>query len=151
MNVVLKQDIKGLGFSGDVVKVALGYARNYLIPQGFAVFATPAEVQRSEKVRAERVKRHEEVVKNAEAIAKELEGITLTFARKVSKGDHLFGGVSESDIAEALQAQAKVEIDKSQVHLEEHIKTTGEHSADVHLYEGRHVTVQVVVEPEGDK
>lgn len=149
MNVVLKQDIKGLGYNGDVVKVAIGYARNFLIPQGLGVFATPAEVKKSEQVRSERIARHEEVVKNAKAIADKLEGTTLTFARKVSKGDKLFGGVSESDIATALLEQAKTEIDKSQVHLSEgHLKTLGEHQVDVHLYEGKHVTITVQIEAE---
>ncbi len=149
MNVVLKDDIKGLGLSGDVVKVALGYARNFLIPNGFASYATPAEVKKSESVRAERIAKHDEMVKNLEGVAAKLESVELSFTRKVSKGDKLFGGVSEADIAEALLQQAKVEIDKSQVHLTDgHIKTIGEHPVDVHLYEGRHVTVTVKVEAE---
>ncbi len=149
MNVVLQQDIKGLGFNGDVVNVAIGYARNFLIPRGIGVFATPAQVKKSEKIRSERVARHEEIIKNAKVVADKLEGIILTFARKVSKGDKLFGGVSESDIATALVEQAKFEIDKSQIRLGDgHIKTIGEHKVDVHLYEGKHVTITVQVAAE---
>lgn len=148
MNVVLTKDIKNLGFAGDVVRVAIGYARNFLIPQGSAVEATPAEIERAEKIKADRIARHEEIVKNADAVAKKLEDTVLTFARKVSSGEKLFGGVSTEDIAEALTTQAKVELEKSHVHMKGHIKTLGKHTVDIHLYEGKHVAITVVVEEE---
>lgn len=141
--MVLTQNVKQLGFAGDVVQVAVGYARNFLVPNGLAVEATPTEVKRAEAVKAERVARHEEIAKNAEDVAKKLEEATLTFSEKVSSGDKLFGGISEADIAEALEKQAKVEIEKSNIHMKGHIKTLGEHTVDVHLYEGKHVAVKV--------
>ena len=148
MNVVLTQDVKHLGFAGDIVDVAVGYARNFLIPRGSAVVATPAEVKRAEKLRAERMARREEIVQRADEIAEQLKNTALRFAKKVSSGDKLFGGISEADIAQALANQAKVEIEKSHIHMTGHIKTLGEHTVDVHLYEGKHVPVTVVVEEE---
>lgn len=149
MNIVLKQDVKGLGFSGDIVRVAIGYARNFLIPQGIGVLATLQEIDRSKQIRAERIAKHDEIIKHADTIAKKLEAVTLEFKRKASRGTKLFGGIGESDIAEALLQQGKVEIDKSQIHLTDgHIKTTGEHTVDIHLYEGKHVQVKINVTAE---
>jgi large subunit ribosomal protein L9 len=147
MNIVLHEDVKGLGYRGDIVKVAIGYARNFLLPRGIGKIATPAQVGKAEKLKAERVTQHAEVAENAERIAKELEGKSVSFSRKVSGGTKLFGGISEHDIADALLEQAKIEIDKSQIRLEGgHIKTVGEHTADIHLHEGKHARIKVIVE-----
>lgn len=148
MNVILTKDVKNIGFTGDVVKVAIGYARNFLIPSGSAKEATPAEMKKAEDVRASRVARHEEIIKNADKIAEKLSSTKIVITRKVSSGTKLFGGVSESDIASAIQTQAKVELEKSHVHLSKgHLKTVGEHTVDVHLYEGKHAKILVEIIP----
>lgn len=152
MNIVLLQDVKHVGFAGDVAEVAIGYARNFLIPQGLATEATPSEVKKAEELREQRIVKHEEIVANAEKIAEKLDQATITLARKVSSGDHLFGGVSESDIVEAVKEQCKLEIDKSHVHIDGgNIRTTGDHIVDIHLYEGKHVKIDVKVVPEEEK
>jgi len=146
MNLVLQKDVKNLGFAGDVVSVAVGYARNFLIPKGFAIEATPTEIERAEKIRAERIAKREEIAKNAEKIAEKLKNIVVKIARKVSGGTKLFGGVSESDIADALKDQAKIELDKSHIHLKNgHLKTLGEHSVDIHLHGDTHATVVIEI------
>jgi large subunit ribosomal protein L9 len=152
MNIVLLQDVKHVGFAGDIADVAIGYARNFLIPKGLATEATPSEIQKAEQLRKKRIVKHEEIVANADKIAEKLNEATITLTRKVSSGDHLFGGVSENDIAEAIKEQCKVEIDKSHVHLEGgHIRNTGDHIVDVHLYEGKHIKIDVKVVPEEEK
>jgi len=148
MNVVLTKDVKNIGFAGDIVKVAVGFARNFLIPNGLGKEATPAEMKKAEQVRASRVARHEEIVKNSDKIAEKLMATKISIARKVSSGIKLFGGVSESDIASAIHDQAKVELEKSHVHLSHgHLKTVGDHTVDVHLYEGKHVKIVVEIIP----
>lgn len=148
MEVVLLQNVKHVGFAGDIVKVALGYARNFLLPNGLASIATPTEKAKAEEIKANRVAKQEEIQKNADEVAKKLEASTITLKRKVSSGDKLFGGVSEIDLAEAILDQAKVDLDKSHIHLHGHLKTVGEHKVDVHLYEGKHVSISVVIEAE---
>lgn len=149
MNIVLHEDVKGLGYRGDIVKVAIGYARNFLLPRGIGKLASPAQVAKAEKLKAERVTQHAEVAENADRVAKQLEGKSVSFRRKVSSGNKLFGGISAQDIADALLEQVKIEIDKSQIHLEGgHIKTVGEHTADIHLHEGKHAQITVMIEKE---
>jgi large subunit ribosomal protein L9 len=149
MNVVLLQDVKPLGFTGDVIFVKKGYGRNFLIPNGFATEANPLEIKRAEKIKAERIASHEEIVKNADAISKKLDGKVVILSGKVSKENKLFGGFSKENIAEAIEEQEKVKIDKSNIHLKGgHIKTLGEHAVDVHLYEGKHVTIRIRVKKE---
>jgi large subunit ribosomal protein L9 len=149
MNVILKQDVKHLGFSGDIVEVAIGYARNFLIPNRLATVATPAEQKQAEQVRAERVAKKDEIMQNAEKIAKDLDGKTVSFTKKVSSGNKLFGGISEIDVAEAVKEQLKIEIDKSQIKIDGgHIKTIGEHKVDIHLFEGKHLQITAEVKSE---
>ncbi len=149
MNVILTKDIKKLGYAGDIIDVAVGYARNFLVPQGLATEATPLEIKKSEAVRAERVAKHEEIIANADKIAEKINEKTITLTGKVSSGEKLFGGFSTADIAAAIADQLKVEVDKSHISLEGgHIKTLGDHVVDVHLYEGKHVKIDVKVEAE---
>lgn len=149
MEVILTQNIKGLGLVGDLVKVAAGYAQNYLIPKGFANIATPTERVAAEQKRQDRVTSAEELAKNTTEYAKKLEGVTLSFTRKVSSGDKVFGGISELDVLEILEKEHKLVLDKSHVHFSAgHPKTLGKHDVDLHLHGGTHVTVQVEITEE---
>ncbi len=148
MNVILTKDVKNIGSAGDLVKVAVGFARNFLIPSGSAKEATAAEMKKAEEIRKNRIVRHAEIVKNADKIAEKLTANKIVISRKVSSGIKLFGGVSELDIAVALQEQTKVELEKSHIHLSKgHLKTIGDHTVDVHLYEGKHAKITVEIIP----
>ena len=142
----MTQNKQGLGYIGDLVQVAQGYAQNYLIPKGIAVPATARELKRSQKLRDERVKAQEEIAKDTEKFAKELQGLELVFNKKAGKNGKIFGGVSENDVLAGLEKEAKIKLDKSHIHFEKgHPKTIGKHSVDIHLHGGHHVEIIVEI------
>jgi len=124
MKVILKEDIKGLGKLGDIVNVAEGYGRNFLLPRKKAIEATPENirsVEREKRKIEEKLKRdHQE----AEELAKRISESTITLSRQVGEGDKMFGSVTSADIVEALEKEG-IKIDKRQVHLEKPIKELG--------------------------
>ncbi|MBC8448343.1 MAG: 50S ribosomal protein L9 [Chloroflexi bacterium] len=143
MNVILTQDVPGLGSAGQIKRVADGYGRNYLIPQGLAVVATEsarrqvANIQRT----AERQQVRERSI--AEVLADKISGLTLTFAVKVGEGDRLYGSITSSDIAEAIEAAMGEEVDRRRIVLERPIKTLGDHPVTFRL--AADVTPEVIV------
>jgi large subunit ribosomal protein L9 len=145
MKIVLRQDVEKLGEAGTVKTVADGYARNYLIPKGLAVLATPGElktVEHNQKVQERKIERQEKALRS---LADRIEGQKLTFNARAGQEGRLFGSVTAGDIAERLTQAVGQEIDRRKVVLEEPIRVTGEHSVAVHLV-GRlrpHVTVIV--------
>ena len=147
MKVILKEDIPKLGRMGDTVKVAAGYGRNYLIPQGKAVMATSRNLKALEHERRLIHGKAELVRKEAEGLASKIDGVTLTLSRKTVDEDKLYGSVSVSDIAQALE-EAGVVIERKLIKLDEPIKTLGEFkvSIKVHADVNAEVTVQVVKE-----
>jgi len=147
MKVILKQKVQSLGHAWDVVEVKNGYARNYLFPQNLAEMATPGLLKRAEKQSADRTKKMEEILANAQGVAKKMAGITLTFKEK-AKGEKLYGSIAEKDIAEALTKEHKLEVSKDMVKMDEHIKTVGSHAVKIHLTEKTDVEIKVVVEAE---
>ncbi len=147
MKVVLLQNVTHVGQSYDVVNVKPGFARNFLFPRRFARPATAQLIAKSEKVRAERVKKMEELLKNAKALVETLKGITLTFTKK-ARGESLYGSIGAKDVMAALAEQAKIELPKETIHLKSPIKTLGEHTIKLHLAEGVDATVKVVVAKE---
>lgn len=149
MQVVLLSNVKDLGFTGDIVNVAIGYAQNFLIPRGLAEFATVTAIADAEKKKADRIKKHDEIVAKSEEILKSLDSCVLTFARKVSSKGKLFGGISETEVVNVLCDQQKIELDASHVHFAHgHPKTIGDHQVDVHLCEGKHVSVTLRIAAE---
>ena len=147
MQVILKQDLKGTGKAGDIVKVNDGFARNKLIPSGVAVEATEAnkraiareKANLAEKIAAEKAVANEEKAK--------LEAGTVTVETKMGEGGRLFGSITSMDIAEAIKSQLGIEIDKKKVVLAKPIKEVGATKVDVKLYEG--ITASVAVEIKG--
>jgi large subunit ribosomal protein L9 len=135
MEVILKDDVVNLGHRGDLVKVADGYARNYLLPRKLALQATSAN------------KAVVEQMKNAAALAVKLEPIVLDFTRKSGEAGHLFGSVTSADIAAALDAKG-FEIDRRKIQLPEPIKTVGDHTVTIKLYRevAAHVKINVLAE-----
>lgn len=142
MEIILREDIDNLGSRGDVVKVAPGYARNYLLPRRLAVAATDSNRKIVEQERQAHLRKEAKLAGEAQDLAKLLSGVTLTFARKVGENDQLFGSVTANDVADAL-TQQKYNIDRRKIHLDEPIRTLGEHKVPVRLH--REVTAEVTV------
>jgi large subunit ribosomal protein L9 len=140
MEIILKEDIASLGYKNDVVTVKSGYGRNYLIPTGKAVIASPS----AKKVLAEdlrqRAHKLEQIKKNAEEIVTKLETVSLTIATKVSSTGTIFGSVSNIQIAEEL-AKLGFEIDRKTILIQETVKATGSYKATVKLH--KEVSVEI--------
>ncbi|GIM55962.1 50S ribosomal protein L9 [Capnocytophaga canimorsus] len=144
MEIILKQDVQNLGFKDDIVNVRNGYGRNYLIPQGFAILATPS----AKKVLAENLKQraHKEqhVINEAKKVAQALAALEIKIAAKVGSGDKLFGSINNADLAQEL-AKAGHEIDKKYIVIAGNtLKRAGKYNASVRLH--REVTVDLPFE-----
>ena len=134
MIVILLKDVKSTGKAGDVVKVKDGYARNKLIPGGFAKEATDGNVRNLEKQKEFMAKKHLEDIAAAEKLKEKLESVEIEIKSKAGDGDRLFGSITNIDIAEAVKAQLGVEIDRKKMQLDAPIKVLGTHAAEVKLY-----------------
>jgi large subunit ribosomal protein L9 len=145
MKVILKEDIPKLGRMGQTVDVARGYGRNYLIPQGKAILATSKNLKGLEHERMLIQRKADLARKEAEGLAGKISGLTLTLTRKVVEEDKLYGSVSISDIAQALE-EAGVEIERKLIKLDEPIKSLGEFKVAIKAYHDvtAELTVQVV-------
>jgi large subunit ribosomal protein L9 len=142
MEVILKEDVLKLGHRGDVVKVADGYGRNYLLPGKLAIEATSANKAVIAQMKASAIRKSAKEKSQSEDLAKQITAIELTFERKVGDGEHLFGSVTSGDIAHALEAQGYT-VDRRKIALEEPLKTLGEFHVPIKLH--REVTAHVKV------
>ena len=147
MQIILQEDVEKLGTRGEVVDVAAGYARNYLLPHKLALEASPANLRRIEKIRVTLAKRTATEKEAAQQQAALLNQVALKFTRKSGENDQLFGSVTSGDLADALKAQG-FEIDKRRIQLDEPIKTLGEKPVTVKLVHGVTAEFKVVVEKE---
>lgn len=132
MRIILKSEVENLGTFGDIVRVAPGYGRNYLIPRGLAAEATPGNLKQFEAEKDAHLKKIQVKVEAAEAQKAKLDSVVLSFARKTSEEDKLFGSVTAHDIEEALKAQG-FEVERKNIVLPDHIKALGEHKVSVKL------------------
>jgi large subunit ribosomal protein L9 len=148
MEVILKEDISNLGHRGDVVKVADGYGRNYLLPRKLAMEANAANKAVIEQMKAAAVRRFAKEKAEAEQLVTQLNTLSLVFTRRVGENDHLFGSVTSSDIAQELAAKG-FSIDRRKVQLDEPLKSTGEFHVPVKLH--REVTAHVSVTVKGEE
>ena len=146
MKLVLTQDVPKLGKSGDVKEVADGYARNYLLPRGFAVEATAGQMKRMQEQRELERKREEKNRGQLETLAEQLKGATLTFQMKVGEGGKLYGSITSKDVGDALEEQAKITVDRRRIELEEPIRTLGTHQVPIRVATDLHPQVTVVVQ-----
>ena len=133
MRVLLREDVPGVGHKGDLVEVADGYARNFLIPKGHAMLATKGVETQAEAMRRARTLRDAQERAAAEEIAKRLVPLTITISAKAGEEGRLFGSVTTSDIAEAVADQARIELDRKALDTDA-IKTTGEHMVTAKLH-----------------
>jgi large subunit ribosomal protein L9 len=142
MEVILKEDVDKLGHRGDVVKVADGYGRNFLLPQKLAMEATTANKAVIEQMKQAAVRRSAKEKSEAELLVNQLNQVELTFERKVGENEHLFGSVTASEIAHALE-QKGFHIDRRKLQLEEPLRQLGEYHVPVKLH--REVTAHLKV------
>ena len=135
MKVILKQDIAKLGFANDLIEVKNGYARNYLIPQGYAIQGTEQNIKILNEVLKQKAHKAEKIKNDAEAIAAQLEGVSLKIGAKTGTSGKIFGSVNAMQVADALKEQANIEIDRKKIIVDgDNIKEVGEYVAIVNLH-----------------
>jgi large subunit ribosomal protein L9 len=148
MKVILKQDIRTLGKRGDIKEVSDGYARNFLLPKGLAMEATQSNLkiladQKESAARKEEMERTE-----AQELAKILAGRLVTFKVKTGEGGRLFGSITAKDIADRIEKEHRLELDKRKIAVDDSIKNIGDYQVKIHLYKGitAEITVKVIAE-----
>ncbi|HEX7095882.1 MAG TPA: 50S ribosomal protein L9 [Acidimicrobiales bacterium] len=145
MKIVLRNDVRGVGRKGDVLDVADGYARNYLLPKGFALVATRGVEAQAEAMRKARQARSEAERAEALELAKVLDGVTVRVSAKAGREGKLFGSVSASDIASAISAQFNADVDRRSIEIAQPIKSVGTHSVRATLHTEVEVAINVEV------
>lgn len=136
MKVILKADIKGVGKKNEIINASDGYARNFLFPKDLAVEANPENMSKLKAQKESTQFKKDTEKEEAKKVAEKLTKIMVKIEVKAGENGKIFGGVSAKDIAENLEKQQKIKIDKKKIDLKETIKTLGIHNVDVKLYEG---------------
>lgn len=149
MKVMLVKDVYKLGRAGDIKKVADGYGRNFLIPQGFAVLATAGALKQAEKVRKQAEIRRTEQNSELKGLADQIKGVVLTFSAKAGETGKLYGSITTQDVATAISEQTRFEVKKQQVDMQP-IRTLGEFTAHVRLTMDLVPEVKIIVHREGE-
>ena len=144
MELILREDVQGLGIRGDVVKVKPGYARNYLLPRGLAVMATEAQKRILDKESELRAIRDEKLKSNLSAAAEKMRDLSTTLVVQAGEEDKLYGSVTAHDIAEAITNQG-FDVEQKQVMLDEPIKKLGIYTVPIRLHKDIEVTIKVWV------
>ena len=148
MKVVLMQELKGKGGEGDVIEVAQGFADNYLLPKGIAIKATKGNLKQLEQ-RMHNIKKREAArLETADDVKNALDGKNLTIIAKIGEDGQLFGSITPTMIAEAIQEQLGVEIDRKKIDLRKPIKTAGDHIATIVVYREIKAEVGISVKSE---
>jgi large subunit ribosomal protein L9 len=145
MEVILKEDVSKLGARGDVVKVTDGYGRNYLLPRKLAIEATAGNKAVIEQMKAAALRRSAKEKSQAEELAKQFDGVSVSFQRRSGEHDQLFGSVTSSDIADAL-AKKGFDVDRRKIQLHESLKTLGEFTVPIKLHKDVTTHFKVVIE-----
>lgn len=144
MNIILTENVKGLGTIGEIVKVKPGYARNFLIPKGAAVEANPRNIKELEHNQRQLLRKAEKLSQEAAAVKARIEAVECAFTHKASEEGKLFGSVTSMEIAEGLAAKG-LEIDRRKILLDQPIKTLGEHQVEIKLNAGVSATLKINV------
>ncbi|HTJ86216.1 MAG TPA: 50S ribosomal protein L9 [Terriglobales bacterium] len=147
MEVILKEDVMKLGSRGDVVKVAEGYGRNFLLPRKLAIEATSGNKKVVEQMRAAGLRRSAKEKAQAEELSKQFDGLSVSFQRRSGENDQLFGSVTSSDIAEALEKKGFT-LDRRKIQIHEPLKSVGEFTIPVKLHKDVTAHLKVVIEKE---
>ncbi len=149
MKILLKDDVDTLGIAGDIVDVADGYARNYLLPQGLAVRATPGQIKQVDVIRAQSRLKHQRIAAEMAALTEKLEGTLLTFEATASERGRLYGSVTQDQIAEALAAELGEPIDRRKIDTDP-LRQLGLHAIPIRLGGELTPKVSVIVHREGE-
>ena len=147
MEVILKEDVAKLGSRGDVIKVAEGYGRNFLLPRKLAIEATSGNKKVIEQMKAAAVRRSAKEKAQAEELSKQFDGLSVSFQRRSGEHDQLFGSVTSSDIAEALEKKS-FNVDRRKIQLHEPLRTLGEFTIPIKLHKDVTTHLKVVIEKE---
>jgi len=150
MEVILKEDVPKLGHRGDVIKVAEGYGRNFLLPKKLAIEATPANKAVIEQMKSSAVRHLAKEKSDAELLAKQFDGVNLTFARRSGENDALFGSVTNADIARELEGRG-FNIDRRKIELDQPLKSLGEFTVPIKLHRAVTTTIKVTVVKEAEE
>ena len=145
MKVILNEEVVGLGEPGKIVDVAPGYARNFLVPRKLAVYANTGSVKELEHHKRRLERKRQRLQTAAMGVAERIQSLVLNITARSGEGNKLYGSVTSSDLAEALQTQFDVTVDRRKIHLREPIRTLGEHTADVQLMGETRATLQINV------
>ncbi|SMP58556.1 50S ribosomal protein L9 [Anoxynatronum buryatiense] len=148
MKVILQKDVKGLGKTGDVVNASDGYARNFLLPKGLAVEASTGNLNNVKQQKQAEAKRKADELAEAEKLKERLSKVTVTLTAKSGEGGRLFGSITNKEIAENLEKQHHIALDKRKIVLNDPIKELGETLVDVKVYPGVNGTLKVKVQAE---
>ncbi len=146
MEVLLLKDVPKLGQAGDGVRVSDGYARNFLIPRQLAVPMDEGARKQAEGIRAARKRQVEKEQRDAQALAARLDGLTVTFTARAGEQGKLYGSVTASDIAEEINRQHEIEVDRRRLVIEEPIRELGTHPVEIRISQSAVAHVSVVVE-----
>jgi large subunit ribosomal protein L9 len=147
MEVILKEDVAKLGSRGDVVKVAEGYGRNFLLPKKLAIEANSANKAVIEQMKAASVRRSAKEKAQAEELSKQFDGLSVSFQRRAGEHDQLFGSVTSGDLADALEKKS-FHVDRRKIQLHEPLKTLGEFTVPIKLHKEVTTHLKVVIEKE---
>ena len=147
MEVILKEDVAKLGSRGDVVKVAEGYGRNFLLPRKLAIEATSGNKKVIEQMKAAAVRRSAKEKAQAEELSKQFDGLSVSFQRKAGEHDQLFGSVTSNDVAEALEKKG-FNVDRRKIQIHEPLRTLGEFTIPIKLHKDVTTHLKVVIEKE---
>ena len=148
MEVILKEDVVKLGVRGDVVKVAAGYGRNYLLPQKLAIEANDANKAVIVQMKASAVRRNAKEKSGAEDLAKQIDAVVINFTRRSGEGDQLFGSVTSADIAAELEKKGFHNLDRRKIQLHEALKQVGDFTIPIKLHREVTAHFKVVIEKE---
>jgi large subunit ribosomal protein L9 len=147
VKVILNQEVRGVGSPGDVVEVAGGYGRNYLLPRNLARPATKGAVREAEAIRARRQAREMATLEQAQTMASHLASVRVTIPAKAGPEGRLFGSITAQQVAEAIQEAARTTIDRRRISLESPIKQTGVHRLSIRLHPEVEANVDVEIVP----
>jgi len=148
MEVILRQEVPSLGREGDIVKVASGYANNYLIPKGLAALATPGNLKQLEQKRAAIARREAVLMGESEEVKAKLDGKSITITAKAGAEGRLYGSVTTKDIAKAIEEQLGLAVDRKRLEPPEPIKQAGDATVTLRLYPEVAASIEVKIVPE---
>jgi large subunit ribosomal protein L9 len=151
MEVLLLKDVDRQGHAGEVIRVSDGYARNFLIPRGLAVVASPGAIKQAEREREADDRRAAHELSEAQALAQTLDGVTVSFQARAGETDRLYGSITKANIAEALEAKIGQEVDRRKIEMDESLKELGTHAITIRLAPEAEAKVTVVIEREEEE